>query len=76
MLPEHADQVLEIYRSGIDGGDATFEEAAPSWEAFDAARLAEHRLVAVDRADRVVGWATVSQVSDRCAYAGVIEHSV
>ncbi|MFB8241506.1 GNAT family N-acetyltransferase [Kitasatospora purpeofusca] len=76
MLPEHAAQVLEIYRCGIDGGDATFEEAAPSWEVFDAARLAEHRLVAVDRADRVVGWAAVSPVSERCAYAGVVEHSV
>ncbi|MFJ8623744.1 GNAT family N-acetyltransferase [Kitasatospora sp. NPDC093550] len=76
MLPEHAEQVLAIYQLGIDGGDATFEEAAPSWEAFDAARLAGHRLVAVDRAGRVLGWAAVVAVSDRCAYAGVVEHSV
>ncbi|WBP91936.1 GNAT family N-acetyltransferase [Kitasatospora cathayae] len=75
MLPEHADQVLAIYQAGIDGGDATFEEAAPTWEAFDASRLAEHRLVALD-GDRVLGWAAVVPVSDRCAYAGVVEHSV
>ncbi|MER7755475.1 N-acetyltransferase family protein [Kitasatospora sp. NPDC097643] len=75
MLPEHADQVLAIYQAGIDGGDATFETTAPTWEAFDASRLAEHRLVALD-GDRVLGWAAVVPVSDRCAYAGVVEHSV
>ncbi|MFE7639863.1 GNAT family N-acetyltransferase [Kitasatospora sp. NPDC057518] len=86
MTVAHAEQVLAIYRFGIDGGDATFETAAPSWEAFDAARLAEHRLVALDgHGDgdgdghghgRVLGWAAVARVSDRCAYAGVVEHSV
>ncbi|GAA2812471.1 N-acetyltransferase family protein [Kitasatospora aburaviensis] len=76
MLPEHAEQVLAIYRAGIDGGDATFEETAPTWEAFDASRLAEHRLVALDGGGRVLGWAAAAAVSDRCAYAGVVEHSV
>ncbi|MFF2116769.1 GNAT family N-acetyltransferase [Kitasatospora sp. NPDC058184] len=84
MTAAHAEQVLAIYRFGIDGGDATFETAAPSWEAFDAARLAEHRFVALDgHGDgdghghgRVLGWAAVARVSDRCAYAGVVEHSV
>jgi len=76
MLPDHAEPVLEIYQLGIDGGDATFETTAPSWEAFDATRLPEHRLVAVDGDGRVLGWAAVVPVSDRCAYAGVVEHSV
>nr|BFD88735.1 GNAT family N-acetyltransferase [Kitasatospora sp. Xyl93] len=76
MLPEHAEQVLAIYQAGIDDGDATFETTAPSWEAFDASRLPEHRLVAVDGDGRVLGWAAVVPVSDRCAYAGVVEHSV
>ncbi|WP_030264442.1 GNAT family N-acetyltransferase [Streptomyces sp. NRRL B-24484] len=75
MLPEHAADVLAIYRHGIDGGDATFETTAPDGAAFDAARLPEHRLVALD-GGRVLGWAAVSPVSDRCAYAGVVEHSV
>ncbi|WP_097274939.1 GNAT family N-acetyltransferase [Streptomyces sp. TLI_55] len=76
MLPEHADQVLAIYQAGIDGGDATFEETAPTWDVFDATRLAEHRLAALDGDGRVLGWAAVVPVSDRCAYAGVVEHSV
>ncbi|GAB2712642.1 GNAT family N-acetyltransferase [Kitasatospora kifunensis] len=76
MLPEHAAQVLTIYQLGIDGGDATFETTAPDWETFDAARLPAHRLVALDQHARVLGWAAVAPVSDRCAYAGVVEHSV
>lgn len=76
MRPEHADRVLEIYRLGIATGHATFETTAPTWPEFDASRLPDHRLVAVDRAGEVVGWAAVTPVSDRCAYAGVVEHSV
>jgi phosphinothricin acetyltransferase len=76
MRPEHAAQVLAIYQLGIDEGDATFETTAPSWEAFDGAKLQEHRLVALDEGDQVLGWAAVVPVSDRCAYAGVVEHSV
>ncbi|MFD5104935.1 GNAT family N-acetyltransferase [Streptomyces cinereoruber] len=76
MRPEHADRVLEIYRLGIATGHATFETTAPTWPEFDASRLPDHRLVAVDRAGEVVGWTAVTPVSDRCAYAGVVEHSV
>ncbi|WP_209498851.1 GNAT family N-acetyltransferase [Streptomyces sp. PvR006] len=76
MVPAHAAQVLEIYRLGIAGGDATFETAAPAWEAFDSTRAPEHRFVALGEGGRVLGWAAVSPVSDRCAYAGVVEHSV
>ncbi|MGW2272904.1 N-acetyltransferase family protein [Streptomyces yangpuensis] len=79
MGPAHAGQVLAIYQLGIDEGDATFETTAPAWQPFDAAKLPHHRLVALDERDerdRVLGWAAVVPVSDRCAYAGVVEHSV
>jgi L-amino acid N-acyltransferase YncA len=76
MSADHADAVLTIYQAGIDEGQATFETAAPSWADFDAKRLAEHRFVALDTGGRVLGWAAVSPVSDRCAYQGVVEHSV
>ncbi|MEU3051078.1 N-acetyltransferase family protein [Streptomyces sp. NPDC006984] len=76
LAPEHAGQVLAIYQVGIDEGNATFETAVPAWEAFDAAKLPEHRFVALDTDGAVLGWVAASRVSDRCAYAGVVEHSV
>ncbi|WP_333777579.1 GNAT family N-acetyltransferase [Streptomyces sp. IBSBF 3136] len=75
LSPEHAEQVLAIYQLGIVEGNATFETTAPTWEAFDSAKLPAHRLVALD-GGRVLGWAAVAPVSDRCAYVGVVEHSV
>ncbi|MFI8193050.1 GNAT family N-acetyltransferase [Streptomyces sp. NPDC085946] len=76
MTAAHAGEVLAIYQAGIDEGDATFETAAPSWEAFDAGRLPGHRFVGLDARGTVLGWVAASRVSDRCAYAGVVEHSV
>lgn len=76
LAPEHAGQVLAIYQAGIDEGNATFETVAPAWEAFDAAKLPAHRFAAVDEDGAVLGWVAASRVSDRCAYAGVVEHSV
>ncbi len=76
MLPEHAEQVLEIYQVGLDTGNASFETAAPSWERWDAGHLPDHRLVALDSDGRVLGWVALSPVSDRCVYAGVAEESV
>ncbi|MFK3735397.1 GNAT family N-acetyltransferase [Streptomyces sp. NPDC088090] len=76
MTADHAEQVLAIYQAGIEEGDATFETTAPTWEVFDASRLPEHRFVALGEAGRVLGWIAASAVSDRCVYAGVVEHSV
>jgi phosphinothricin acetyltransferase len=76
MTAAYADEVLAIYQAGIDEGNATFETAAPDWAGFDAARLPDHRFVALDDAGVVLGWAAVIPVSERCVYAGVVEHSV
>ncbi|MFE8940611.1 GNAT family N-acetyltransferase [Streptomyces sp. NPDC007872] len=76
LTADHADEVVAIHRAGIDEGNATFETTAPSWERFDAAKLPEHRFAAVDETGRVLGWVAATRVSDRCAYAGVVEHSV
>ncbi|MFJ9527042.1 GNAT family N-acetyltransferase [Streptomyces sp. SID5594] len=76
LAVEHAEQVLAIYRAGVDEGNATFETTAPAWEAFDAAKLPEHRFAAVEGNGKVLGWVAASRVSDRCSYAGVVEHSV
>ncbi|HEV7650417.1 MAG TPA: GNAT family N-acetyltransferase [Actinophytocola sp.] len=76
MTEQHAAAVLDIYQAGIDTGDATFETTAPDWPTWHAAHLPDHRLVALDDAGRVLGWAAVSPVSSRRVYAGVVEHGV
>ncbi|NBE84013.1 GNAT family N-acetyltransferase [Micromonospora rubida] len=76
MTADDTERVLDIYQTGLDGGDASFETTAPTWAAFDAGRLPDHRLVAVDGHDTVLGWIAVSPTSTRAVYAGVVEHSV
>lgn len=76
MTSADATGVLAIYQAGLDGGHASFETVAPSWAAFDAARLPEHRWVALDDSGGLLGWIAVSAVSSRPVYAGVVEHSV
>ena len=76
MTEAHARAVLDIFRSGIDSGDASFEAGPPAWSAWDAAHLADHRFVALDDGGQVIGWVAVSPASSRCVYAGVVEHSV
>ncbi|MFF5297588.1 GNAT family N-acetyltransferase [Paractinoplanes globisporus] len=76
MSAGDADAVLAIYQAGMDGGNASFEHTAPAWAAFDDGKLGDHRLVAVDDDDTVLGWVAISAVSGRAVYAGVVEHSV
>lgn len=76
MTPKDWPSVERIYAQGIEDGEATFEVATPSWEAFDAGRLPGLRIVAVDETDAVCGWVAASPVSSRPAYRGVVEHSV
>ncbi len=67
--------VAEIYRQGIEAGDATFEKEVPVWEDWDKNHLKVCRFVAVIN-NKVVGWAALSPVSERCVYAGVAEVSI
>lgn len=67
--------VRSIYEGGIATRNATFETSAPEWDAWDAARRPDCRLVA--RVDgEVVGWAALSPYSSRHVYRGVGEVSV
>ena len=66
LTADHWPAVRAIYEQGIASGDATFETAAPTWEAWDGGHLAGHRLVA-DAGGRVVGWAALSPVSAEAA---------
>jgi L-amino acid N-acyltransferase YncA len=75
LRPDDWPAVRAIFEAGIATGNATFETAAPTWEAWDAAHLPGHRLVARDDG-QVLAWAALAPVSDRCAYAGVAEDSI
>jgi L-amino acid N-acyltransferase YncA len=75
MRPSDWPAVRAIYAAGIATENATFETEAPGWEAWDEGHLAGLRLVAVVDA-KVIGWAAVSPVSERCCYSGVVENSV
>jgi len=75
LRTEHWPDVARIYAEGIATRNATFETEVPSWEGWDRAHLAEHRLVATE-GEAVLGWAALVPVSDRCVYGGVVENSV
>src|ERR1019366_8703898 len=75
MRPEDWDAVRAIYLEGIATRNATFEQSAPDWPAWDQGHLPRCRLVA--RIDsEVLGWAALSPVSSRRVYAGVAEFSI
>jgi len=69
------ENVSRIYRLGINTGIATFEKEIPSWNTWDTTHLKSCRLIA-EYDNKIVGWAALSPVSDRCVYGGVAEVSV
>jgi L-amino acid N-acyltransferase YncA len=75
LTEKHWPEVAAIYGEGIATGHATFESELPDWEHFATSHSADHRYIAI-RDGRVLGWVAASRISDRCAYAGVVEDSV
>lgn len=75
MTQDDWESVLTIYKEGISTGNATFEQEAPTYTAWDNGHLKACRLVAMCE-DEIAGWAALSPVSGRCVYAGVAEVSV
>jgi phosphinothricin acetyltransferase len=75
MAPADWDDVRRIYAEGIATGNATMETEPPPWESWDKAHRPDCRLLARE-SGRVLGWAALSLVSERCAYGGVAEVSV
>ena len=69
------DDVVRIYAEGIATRNATFETKTPTANQLDRKWLRGHRWVALI-GGKPVGWAAISPVSTRQAYAGVGETSV
>lgn len=75
MQPAHWPAVREIYREGIETGQATFETAVPTWEAWDNGHRPDCRLIArIDK--QIAGWVALSPISKRQVYNGVAEVSI
>jgi phosphinothricin acetyltransferase len=67
--------VVKIYKSGIETKNATFESQVPDWKTWDKAHRIDCRLVAKIE-NKILGWAALSNVSSRCVYSGVAEVSI
>ena len=72
MVPGDWPDVAEIYRQGIESGNATFETDVPDRESWNAARHPACRIMAAVDGE-TVGFAALSPVSNRPVYAGVQE---
>lgn len=67
--------VAEIYRQGIETGNATFQPTVPTWDDWDKGHIKSCRIVAISE-NEIVGWSALTAVSGRCVYAGVAEISI
>jgi len=70
-----AGAVLEIYRQGLDSGEASFESEPPDWATWKQKYLPFCRL-AWDEDGQLQGWATLAPVSARDCYRGIAEISI
>lgn len=69
-------RVLEIFRQGIEGQNATFDTTVPTWEAWDINHINTSRFVIEDETNNVVGWCALKPVSNRTCFSGVAEVSI
>lgn len=75
MTADSWTDVVRIYEAGIATKNATFERQAPDWDSWNNAHRKDCRLIALIK-DKIVGWAALSNVSNRCVYSGVAEVSI
>lgn len=75
MTADDWSSVAEIYKQGIDSGNATFQLEIPTWDDWDRDHIKSCRIIA-ENENEIVGWAALTEVSGRCVYAGVAEISV
>lgn len=75
MCDDDWEAVKTIYLEGIATGHATFETAAPEWEAWNSGHRPDCRFVA-RRDGEVIGWTALSPVSKRSVFSGVAEVSI
>ena len=75
MNQSDSQEVLEIYRMGLETRNATFETKVPSWQQWDTKHLPHSRFVSEENGI-VTGWAALTPFSTREVYRGVAEVSI
>lgn len=70
-----ADQVLEIYKLGLETRNATFETIVPSWKNWEA-KFHRHSRLAFVEDKTLKAWAALAPTSARAVYKGVAEVSI
>ena len=78
--PADAEAIRSIYNAEVTGSTATFD-LVPRTREEQLAWLADHRgpypaIVALDDADAVLGFGSLSEYKDRPSYATTVENSV
>ncbi len=76
MLPKDGASVLEIFKQGIEGGNATFDKEVPTWEVWNDKFFKVCRWVLEDENRVIQGWAAIQPISVRECYKGVAEVSI
>ena len=76
MQPEDGEKVIGIFEEGIAGGNATFDQSAPSWEVWDQKFFNVCRFVLETEDHEILGWAALQPVSNRDCFKGVAEISI
>ncbi len=70
-----AEAVLDIYRRGLDTGEASFESEPPDWPTWQA-KYHPFCRIGYEDSGRLAGWAALAPVSARNCYRGVAEISI
>jgi phosphinothricin acetyltransferase len=76
---EDAAAIAAIYNQAVVGSTATFDTTPESVEEREMWLLAhtapQHPVIVAERDEKVVGWASLSSYSARCAYEATVEVS-
>ncbi len=75
LTKRHWEDVKRICLEGIESGDATFETSCPDWDDWNLNHLKLCRFIAKSN-DKILGWAALSSISNRCVYSGAAEVSI
>ncbi|WP_462425567.1 N-acetyltransferase family protein [Fusobacterium varium] len=70
------EDVLKIYKQGIESGISTFRKDLPDQKSWENSHLKICRFVLCNNDGTVVGWAALSPTSSRIDYCGVTEVSI